>query len=59
MAALARLFLLLVAAAFAWNLSRGTERSWLRAKFMGQAAQPGSLGGAGAAAGAQAGRGTA
>lgn len=37
MAALARLFLLLVAAAFAWNLARGTERTWLRAKFLGKA----------------------
>jgi hypothetical protein len=35
-AALARLLLLLVAAAFAWNLSRGTHWKWLRAKFLGQ-----------------------
>lgn len=35
---LARLVLLVVAAAFLWNLARGTQTAWLRAKFLGQAA---------------------
>ncbi len=35
MAALARLLLLLISAAFLWNLARGTHREWLRAKFLG------------------------
>lgn len=36
MEAFARLLLLLVAAAFLWNLARGTHRAWLRAKFLGE-----------------------
>ena len=34
---LARLILLLVALAAAWNLARGTLPAWMRAKFLGDA----------------------
>ena len=37
MPALARTVLLLIVVAFLWNLARGTERTWLRAKFLGRA----------------------
>lgn len=50
MEAFARLLLLLVVAAFLWNLARGTQGAWLRAKFLGE--RPGKpLPGLGAAVG--------